>query len=299
MRDPLFLGSGVALVTPFNAGGVNESVLRDLVRFHLAERTDALIVCGSTGEAATMTPAEQRRAVEVAADQAGGRVRVVAGVAGSDTAAVVELAKGAKTAGADALLISPPAYNKPPQRGIVAHYRAVMDAVPLPIIVYNVPGRTSCNILPETIEELANFDQVAGVKEASGDIAQVAEVARRVGDRLAIYSGNDEMVLPILSLGGKGVISVLANVAPGDTSRMVHAYLNGDVAVARQLQLGYLPLIAALFKESNPIPVKRAVEAIGFPVGPVRLPLQPPTEETTRLLLERMRAVGLRVSEVA
>lgn len=297
MTSPLFVGSGVALVTPFGPEGVDEEALRELVRFHLRERTDALIVNGSTGEAATMTPEEQRHAVEVVMAEAGRKVPVVAGVGGSDTAAVVKLATTARAAGADALLLSAPPYNKPSQRGILAHFRAVLDAAQLPVIVYNVPGRTGCNVLPETVEALAADPRVVGVKEASGDIVQIAELARRVGDRVAVYSGNDDQIVPVLALGGRGVISVLANVAPADTSRMVHLFLSGEVEESRELQLRYLPLIRALFREPNPVPVKAGVGALGFRVGAVRLPLVPPTEETRTELLERMRELGLPVQE--
>lgn len=273
MDTPIFTGSGVALVTPFRAGGVDEEVLRELVRFQLREGTDALVVNGSTGEATTMSPEEQRRALETVVDEAGGRIPVIGGAGGSDTAAVARLARATREAGADALLLSPPPYNKPTQQGIVAHYRAVMDAADLPTIVYNVPGRTACNILPATVETLAEDPRVAGVKEASGDISQIAELARRLRDRVAIYSGNDDQVVPVLSLGGVGVISVLANVAPALTSRMVHAFLEGSVAEARDLQLRFLPLVAALFREPNPVPVKAAVAMLGFATGELRLPL--------------------------
>lgn len=290
----LFTGCGVALVTPFDAAGVNEAVLRELVRFHLREGTDALIVNGSTGEASTMSPAEQRRAAEVVADEAGRRIPVVVGCGGSDTEAVCELARGARAAGADAVLVSPPPYNKPPQRGILAHYRRVLDAADLPCIVYNVPGRTACNILPETVEAMADADErVVGVKEASGDISQVAELARRVAGRLAIYSGNDDQVVPLMALGGMGVISVLANVAPADTSRMAKAFLEGDVAESRRLQLSYLPLVSALFREPNPIPVKAAVAMLGFDVGPLRLPLVEASDAVMRELREAMAALGI------
>lgn len=293
MQTPLFTGSGVALVMPFTPDGIDEGVLRELVRFHLREGTDALVVNGSTGEATTMSPIEQRRAVEVVTDQAAGRVPVIAGVGGSDTAAVARLAREAREAGADALLLSPPPYNKPTQQGIVAHYRRVMDAGDLPTIVYNVPGRTACNILPATVETLAEDPRVVGVKEASGDISQVAELARRVADRLALYSGNDDQVVPLMALGGKGVISVLANVAPADTSRMAHAYLEGEVEEARGLQLRYLPLIAALFREPNPVPVKAAVSMLGFQVGELRLPLLGASPEVREELEREMVALGI------
>lgn len=297
MSTPLFVGCGVALVTPFGPNGVDEACLNDLVRFHLQERTDALVVNGSTGEAATMSPDEQRRVAEVVVSATSGQIPVIVGVGGSDTAVVRTLARNAREAGATGLLVSPPPYSKPPQRGIVAHFRAVMDAADLPTIIYNVPGRTACNVLPETMEELASDMRVVGVKEASGDIAQVAEVARRIGDRVALYSGNDDQALAVLALGGVGVISVLGNVAPADTSHLVHAFLEGQIEEARELQLRYLPLIAALFAESNPIAVKAAVRALGFPVGDVRLPLVPVTDALRRRLLDLMRSLGLPVAE--
>ena len=289
----LFTGSGVALVTPFHDGGVNEAVLRELVQFHLREGTDALVVNGSTGEATTMSPDEQLQAARVVVDEAARRVPVIVGCGGSDTTAVSALAANARAAGADAVLVSPPPYNKPPQRGIVAHYRKVMDAADLPCIVYNVPGRTACNILPETVETLAEDPRVVGVKEASGDIVQVAELCRRMAGRVAVYSGNDDQVVPLMALGGVGVISVLANVAPADTSRMAKAFLAGDVAEARRRQLALLPLIAALFREPNPMPVKAAVRLLGFDVGPLRLPLVEPTDAVMAELREAMRNAGV------
>ncbi|WP_420126380.1 4-hydroxy-tetrahydrodipicolinate synthase [Longimicrobium sp.] len=293
----LFTGAGVALVTPFGAdGGVDDEALRELVRFHLREGTDALIVNGSTGEAVTMSPDEQRHVVEVAAAEvrAGDRrIPVIAGCGGGDTAVVSRLASQAREAGADALLVAQPPYNKPPQRGLLAHFRAVMDAGDLPTVIYNVPGRAAVNILPETMEQLAEDERVAGIKEASGDISQVAEIARRVGDRVALYSGNDDQVVALMALGGKGVISVLANVAPRDTSRMARAFLEGNTREACALQLRYLPLIAALFRESNPIPVKAAVAMLGFRVGEPRLPLVPVSDAVKEELEREMRALGL------
>jgi 4-hydroxy-tetrahydrodipicolinate synthase len=297
MADPRFAGSGVALVTPFDRTGVHEPALRALVRFHHAHGTDALVVCGSTGEAATMSAEEQRTAVAIVLNENAGRLPVIAGCGGSDTAQVVRLAVQAAEAGADALLVSAPPYNKPPQRGLVAHFDAVLEAADLPLIVYNVPGRSAVNILPATVARLARDERVIGVKEASGDIVQIAEVARLVGDRLSIWSGNDDQVVPILALGGKGVISVLANVAPRDTSRMVHAFLEGDLATARRLQLEYLPLIAALFAEPNPIPVKTAVRWLGFDVGPLRLPLVEAEPARHRAVVELLEARGIHAGE--
>lgn len=293
MADPRFVGSGVALVTPFDQTGVREQTLRELVRFHQREQTDALIVNGSTGEAATMSADEQGRAVEIVVDENRGRLPVIVGCGGSDTVQVARLAAQARVAGADALLISAPPYNKPTQAGLVAHYRAVMDAGQLPAVIYNVPGRTSVNIVPATVEEMARDERVIGVKEACGDISQIAELARRVADRLHIWSGNDDQIVPIMSLGGKGVISVLANVAPRDTSRMAHAFLDGDVATARTLQLRYLPLIAALFAEANPIPVKTAVGWLGFEVGELRLPLTPISDNVRQRMIAALQEVGI------
>lgn len=295
MQSHLFTGSAVALVTPFGPEGVDEACLADLVRFHLREQTDALVVNGSTGEAAAMSPAEQRRVTEVVASVAGGQVPVITGVGGTDTAAVSELARAAREAGADAVLISPPPYSKPPQRGIVAHYRRVLDAADLPAIIYNIPGRTACNILPETVEEIAADPRIVGVKEASGDLGQIAEIVRRLGDRLAIYSGNDDQALAVIALGGQGVVSVLANIAPADTARLVHSFLAGQVQEAREIQLRYLPLIRTLFREPNPMVIKAAVAELGFAVGEVRLPLVSVTAEVREDLLAQMRAVGLPV----
>lgn len=293
MAEVRFVGSGVALVTPFGPHGVNEAGLRELVRFHHREGTDALIVNGSTGEAATMSPEEQRQAIEIVVDENRNRLPVIAGCGGSDTAQVGRLAAQARAAGAHALLISAPPYNKPTQGGLIAHMRAVMDAGQLPAVIYNVPGRTSVNILPATIEELARDERVIGVKEACGDISQIAELARRLPDHVFLWSGNDDQIVAIMALGGKGVISVLGNIAPRQTSRIAHAFLDGDVATARALQLRYLPLIAALFAEANPIPVKTAVGWLGFDVGPVRLPLTEISENVRQRLITAMQEAGI------
>jgi 4-hydroxy-tetrahydrodipicolinate synthase len=293
MLTPLFRGSGVALVTPFSRDGVDERVLRELVEFQIAGGSDALVVCGSTGEAATMNPSEQATVIRVAAESASGRVPVIAGVGGMDTAAVVALARSAREMGADGLLASPPPYNKPTQEGMIQHFRAVIDAGDLPTILYNVPGRTACNILPATVETLADDPRVVGIKEASGDIAQIVELARRVSERIALYSGNDDQVVPLLALGGQGVISVAANVVPGEFSRMAHSFLEGSVSTARELQFRYLPLVQLLFREPNPIPVKAAVRALGFDVGDVRLPLTPPSESILEALHQALRDLGI------
>jgi 4-hydroxy-tetrahydrodipicolinate synthase len=293
MANPRFDGSGVALVTPFDDHGVNEPALATLVRFHHERGTDAFIVNGSTGEAAAMTPAEQYRAAVAVVEANAGRLPVIVGCGGTDTRQVCALAEQARRAGADAVLLSAPPYNKPPQRGLVQHFRRVIDAAALPAVIYNVPGRAAVNILPETIMELAGDERVIGVKEACGDIVQVAELARLAGDRLAIWSGNDDQIVPILALGGRGVITVLGNVVPGDTSRMVHAWLAGRTDEALELQLRYLPLVRALFAEPNPIPVKAAVEWLGFDVGPLRAPLCAPDPEHWQALLRELEAAGL------
>lgn len=293
MADPCFSGSGVALVTPFDGDDLAEDVLRELIRFHHDNGTEALIVCGSTGEAATMSAEEQRRAVEIAVDENAGRLPVIVGCGGSSTRDVVALAEQAVAAGADALLVSGPPYNKPTQKGLILHVRAVVEATDAPVIVYNVPGRSAVNMLPATIATLAEDDRVIGVKEASGDLSQIAEVARLTRGRLELWSGNDDQVLPVMSLGGRGVISVLANVAPTATSRMARSYLEGATAEATSLQLQYLPLIQALFAESNPIPVKAAVGMLGFRVGRMRLPLTDALPATRDRLEVVMRDVGL------
>jgi 4-hydroxy-tetrahydrodipicolinate synthase len=294
MANPRFDGSGVALVTPFDEGGVNERVLAGLVRFHHEAGTDALVVNGSTGEAAAMTAEEQYRVAAAVVEANGGRLPVIVGCGGSDTREVRRLAEQAARAGADAVLLSAPPYSKPPQRGIADHFRSAMDAADLPAILYNVPGRTAVNILPDTIAELAADERVIGVKEASGDIVQVAELARLTTGRLAIWSGNDDQIVPILSLGGRGVITVIGNVAPRETSGMVHAWLAGRTAEALEAQLRLLPLVRALFAESNPIPVKTAVRWLGFDVGELRPPLCSAEPARRDALVRELEAAGVR-----
>ncbi len=295
MREPFFRGSAVALVTPFSSKGVNEAVMRELVEFQIGGGTSALVVCGSTGEAATMAPAEQEHAISVVVDAAAGRVPVVAGVGGSDTRVVAGLGRAARGAGADGLLISAPPYNKPTQRGIIAHVRAVLDAADLPAILYNVPGRTVTNILPATVAELADDERIVGVKEACGDIAQISDLACRLEGRLAIYSGNDDQVVPLMALGALGVISVMANLAPQQVAGMTRSFLDGDIAEARRLQLYYLPLIQTLFGEPNPVPVKFALTEMGFEVGEVRLPLVGLEDGSRTRLRAQLAELGLPV----
>ncbi|MEO5511505.1 MAG: 4-hydroxy-tetrahydrodipicolinate synthase, partial [Longimicrobiales bacterium] len=269
------------------------SVLHDLVRFHVEEGTDALIICGSTGEAATMSIDEQRIATAVAVDAAARRIPIIVGCGGSDTKQVVRLGVQAANAGADGILLSAPPYNKPPQRGLIAHFRAVVEAADLPAVIYNVPGRSAVNILPETIAALADDDRFVGIKEASGDISQIAEVARLVGGRMTIWSGNDDQTIPVMALGGRGIISVLGNAAPSETSRMAHAWLDGDTETALKLQLRFLPLIRLLFTEPNPIPIKMAVAWLGFDVGDVRLPLVAASAEFRERLVSALNDSGV------
>ncbi len=299
MADPRFRGSGVALVTPFRDGEVATGVLKELVAFHLREGTDALVVNGSTGEAVTMNPGEQMEAAAAVVEAADGAVPVIVGVGGSATAAVKALARNAAEVGADAILLAPPPYNKPSQAGIEAHCVEVIEAGGLPAVLYNVPGRTACNVLPETVRRVADRADVIGVKEASGDLSQIGELARLVVDEVALYSGNDDQILPVLSLGGTGVISVLANVVPADVSRMVHAFLDGEMAEARRLQLRYLPLIRMLFADPNPVPVRAAVRHLGFEVGDPRMPLLPLGEESQQRLEGEMRRLGIEAGHAA
>jgi 4-hydroxy-tetrahydrodipicolinate synthase len=291
--DIRFDGSGVALVTPFGDSGVDTDVLAELVAFHVDQGTDALIICGSTGEAATMSAEEQRIAIQTAVTAAERRIPIIAGCGGSDTKQVCLLGAQAAAAGADGVLLSAPPYNKPPQRGLVAHFRAVVDAAGLPAVLYNVPGRSAVNVLPETMAELADDDRFVGIKEASGDISQIAEVARLVGDRMTLWSGNDDQILPVLALGGRGIISVLGNVAPRETSRMVHAWHDGDQKTALDLQLRFLPLIRLLFTEPNPIPIKLAVGWLGFNVGDVRLPLVAAGDDFRKRLVAALADAGI------
>lgn len=290
----LFRGSGVAIVTPFNEdGGIHYEKLGELIDWQIDSSTDAIIICGTTGEAATMNDEEHKEAIRYAVKRTAGRVPVIAGTGSNDTAHAVDMSLFAQNAGVDGLLVVTPYYNKGTQRGLVKHYLAIAEAVDLPIIVYNVPGRTGVNILPATIAELANHPNIQAVKEASGNISQVVEIARLVPDDFFIYSGNDDMVVPLLSVKGDGVISVVANIAPKDTHDMVQKYLDGDVAGACALQLAMKPLIDALFKEVNPIPVKTALNLMGREVGGFRLPLCEMSEGPLENLKEQMRLYGL------
>ena len=273
MKKIVFKGSGVALITPFTDTGVNYEELKKMIEFQIKEGTDSIIICGTTGEAATMSDEEKKETIKFAVDTVNKRIPVIAGTGGNNTKKVIEMTKYAEMIGADAALIVTPYYNKTTQEGLVKHYEEVAKSVNLPIILYNVPGRTGINMLPKTCSKLSKIDNIVAVKEASGDISQVAEIANLCRDNLFIYSGNDGEVLPILSLGGMGVISVLANIIPNVVHNMVTSFMDGNIKEARKLQLDTLNLTKALFSEVNPIPVKAACNMMGFDVGIPRLPL--------------------------
>ncbi len=290
----IFTGAGVAIATPMHAdGSINYEAFGKLIDFQIENGTDAIVVCGTTGEAATMTPEEHFGCIEYTVKKVAGRVPVIAGTGSNNTAKAVENAKRAEALGVDGLLVVTPFYNKATQKGLILHFTAVAESVNIPIILYNVPGRTGCNIQPKTVAELAKVKNIVGIKEASGSLAQVSEMASLAGPDFDIYSGEDGLVLPILSVGGKGVISVLSNVAPKDTHDMVMKFMEGDLEGARKLQLGALDLIAALFCEVNPIPVKEALNMMGFAAGPCRLPLCAMEEKTHAQLEAAMKAYGL------
>lgn len=291
----VFRGSGVALVTPFTKDkDVNYEELGRLIEFQIENGTDAIIICGTTGEPVTMTEEERLSVISYTIEKVKKRVPVIAGTGGNCTENVITFSKRAQDAGADGLLVVTPYYNKATQNGLYEHYKAVAMAVDLPIILYNVPSRTGVNILPDTAARLGkDIENIVALKEASGNISQVAEVVRKAEGALEIYSGNDDQIVPIMSLGGIGVISVLANVAPKDTHHMVQLYLDGDVKHAAQLQLKYMDLIQALFCEVNPIPVKKALELMGFQTKELRMPLTE-METKNQVRLERtMKEAGL------
>jgi 4-hydroxy-tetrahydrodipicolinate synthase len=290
----LFRGSGVAIVTPFTTNNeVNYTKLAELIEWHIDQGTDAIIVCGTTGESPTLTDEEHKKVIECAIETVNKRLPVIAGAGSNDTAYAVQMSEHAEHVGVDGLLCITPYYNKPTQKGLIANFTAIADAVNIPIIMYNVPGRTGCNLLPATVAKLAEHKNICGIKEASGNISQVAEVARLVPDDFFIYSGNDDMVVPLMSLKGDGVISVVANIAPKDTHDMVQYFIDGNVKAACEMQLKMKPLIDALFCETNPIPVKTAMNLMGKDVGQLRLPLVDMYENNLELLKQRMREYGL------
>ncbi|NLW89599.1 MAG: 4-hydroxy-tetrahydrodipicolinate synthase [Clostridiaceae bacterium] len=291
MKTPVFVGSAVAIVTPFAQGGVDEKKLRKLVDFHLRNHTDAIIVCGTTGEASTMPDSEHLKTIQIVVEQVNGRIPVVAGSGSNDTAHGAMLTKEASAIGADALLIVTPYYNKTSQEGLYRHYDSISKVTDKPIILYNVPSRTNLNIAPSTIKRLTEISNIVGVKECN--LNQVAEVRFLCGDDVVIYSGEDGVVIPMLSLGAKGVISVAANVAPALMSQMVHAYLQGDTQTAMNIQISIVPLVQALFSDVNPIPVKEALNILGWDIGHCRLPLCDMSSEARKNLTSVLNTYDL------
>ena len=297
----IFTGSGVAVCTPFDkAGNFNYEAYEKLIGFQVKSGTDAIVACGTTGEATTLSTDEHIEVVRAAAEIArkagkehNRKVPVIAGAGGNDTAKCIKMGQALTQAGADALMYVTPYYNKTSQKGLVQHYTAVASAVDLPIVVYNVPSRTGLNMLPKTFYEISKLPNIVAMKEASGDIVQVAEMMELCGDNISMYSGNDNHIVPILSLGGKGVISTIANIAPTQTHDMVMAYLNKDWETSLKLQLDMLPLVRCLFADVNPMPVKTALNLMGFDVGQCRLPLTSIDDDLLENLKQEMARYGL------
>lgn len=294
--NTIFRGAGVAIVTPmYPDGSINFDKLGEIIDDQIQRHTDAIIICGTTGESACMTDREHIDCISYAVRRTAGRVPVIAGAGSNDTAYACELSKEAKNLGADALLHVTPYYNKTSQRGLVAHFTKVADATDLPVILYNVPSRTGVNILPATYKTLSEHPNIAAVKEASGNLSQIAQTRALCGDALDLYSGNDDQIVPILSLGGKGVISVLSNIMPQETHDICQSFFDGDAESAAALQLRLFELINALFMDVNPIPVKEAMNLLGLDVGECRLPLVRMTAEQIEKLAAAMRRAGLPV----
>ncbi len=290
----IFTGSGVAIITPFNEDEtINYPELKKLIEFQIENGTDAIIICGTTGEASTLTDEEQIDCVRYAVEVVNKRIPVIAGAGSNHTSHAIELAQGCEKAGADAVLLVTPYYNKTTQKGLIKHYKMIAESINIPIILYNVPSRTGLNITPKTCYELSKIKNIVAIKEASGNISQVAEIAALCGPDFDIYSGNDDQVLPLMALGGKGVISVLANVAPRYTHDMVASYLNGDTKTATKMQLDALHLINMLFCETNPIPVKAAVGLMGYNTGSCKMPLCEMDEKNFENLKKAMEDFGI------
>ena len=289
----IFKGSCVALATPLKQSGIHFEAFEKLIEFQIKEKTDALLVCGTTGEPSTMTSEEKRDAIDFAVKTVAGRVPVIAGVGGNNTQNCMEWAKIACSLGADAILAVTPYYNKCTEAGLVAHFTAIADASDKPVVLYSVQARTNVNISPKAARKLAEHPKIAAIKEASGNISQIAEIARLTRGKMDIYSGNDDQIQPVMSLGGLGVISVLANIMPRYTHDMVMEYLNGNTARACEMQLGVLPMVSALFCEVNPIPVKTALRLMGYEMGEFRLPLCDMADANLGILKEQLNLFGL------
>jgi 4-hydroxy-tetrahydrodipicolinate synthase len=291
----IFKGSGVAIVTPFNDTGVDFKKLGELLDWHVANGTDAIIICGTTGEAPTMSDDEKKAAYKYTVDKIAGRIPVIAGTGSNDTHHSIELSKYAESVGCDGVLCVTPYYNKTTQKGLIAHYTAIADSINIPVIIYNVPGRTGINTTADTLKALSGHKNIDGVKEASGNISQVVEIGMFCDENFCMYSGNDDQVVPLLSVGGIGVISVVANIAPKVMHDMVASYLQGDVKTAMELQLGIKKLNDALFCEVNPIPVKTAMNLLGYNVGNLRLPLVEMAENNFNRLKKELIDFGFEI----
>lgn len=294
-NTPIFRGIATALITPLTADGIDYAQLGKLIDWQIDQGINALVICGTTGESSTLSDAEHRRAIAFACEKVNGRVPVIAGTGSNETAYAVELTKSACADGADAVLVVTPYYNKTTQNGLVAMYNTIADASTKPVILYNVPSRTGIGIQPETYVKLAQHPNIAAIKEANSDISKIVETFALVGDQLDIYSGNDDQIVPILSMGGQGCISVLSNVVPKETVAITDQFFAGNVAEAARLQCQFMPLIRSLFCESNPIPVKAAMAALGFCENYLRLPLVPMEQDHYETMLQRMRELGLQV----
>ncbi len=293
----IFEGAGVALITPMKEdGSVNYAKLKELLEFQIANATDAIIICGTTGEASTLSEEEHLECIRYTCEVVAGRIPVIAGTGSNCTASAIYLSKEAEKCGADGLLVVTPYYNKATQNGLKAHFKAIAGAVSIPIILYNIPGRTGTRMTPQTVVDLCTeVPNIAGVKDATGDISEVAEVMSLSKGKVDLYSGNDDQITAVMSLGGKGVISVLSNILPKETHDIAASYLQGDAAKSCELQLSYIPLIQALFSEVNPIPVKRAMNFMGMEVGSLRLPLTEMENANAERLLEEMKKAGIRI----
>ena len=291
----IFTGAGVALITPMNEdGSVNYEKLRELLEFHVANKTDAIIICGTTGEASTLSDEEHLECIRFACEVINKRIPVIAGTGSNCTQSAIELSKEAEKSGVDGLLLVTPYYNKATQDGLKAHYKAIAKEVNVPIILYNVPSRKGTRLAPQTVVDLCHeVPNIVGVKDATGDISEVAELMSLAKGTVDVYSGNDDQIVPVLSLGGKGVISVLSNILPKETHDMVASYLEGDVAKSCEMQLKYFDLVKALFCEVNPIPVKKALNLMGMEVGSLRLPLTEMEDANAKRLEEEMRKAGV------
>ena len=291
----IFTGAGVAIITPFHSeGSINYEKLEELIDYHCNNGTDSIVICGTTGESATMTEEEHLDCIKKTIDFTKGRVPVIAGTGSNCTRTAIELSKAAAEYGADGLLVVTPYYNKATQAGLIQHYTAVANEAKAPIIMYSVASRTGCNIEPATVAHLVkNVDNIVGIKEASGNISQVAKIMNLTDGKVDLYSGNDDQIVPIMSLGGKGVISVLSNIAPKETHDICAKFFEGDVKGSMELQLNALPLIEQLFCEVNPIPVKKAMNLMGMEVGGLRMPLTELTEAHTETLKKAMKDFGI------